>query len=313
MKRLLATIVSSWILVSGTAQNSSDFPTENAHWTNLYYFYSWSGTMQGPPDTFDVLSNPQFSMTDQDTVIDGVTYNQIFLDDSLYQGATRNEGDKVYFVLHGEVTESLLYDFGAQEGDSIFDVITGTMGLNGIESDEYELRDYYVTQVDTVIYDDGIERKRFHLNYDEVKWVQGIGNMQGLFWYGGANVSSYVDELVRFCRNDQIVFLPDSEPFFPVDASSCSSGFTTLGLSDYKNSKFKLYPNPSNDNFYINPLDGQQILRIRIIDSTGIVALDIDARYTAESPIDVSKLPSGIYYVQIISEVSNSTKKIVKE
>jgi hypothetical protein len=269
--------------------------------------------MQGPPDTFDVLSNPQFIMTDQDTVIDGVAYNQILLNDSLYQGATRNEGDKVYFILHDEVTESLLYDFGVQEGDSIFSVMTGTMGLYGIESDEYELTDYHVTQVDTVIYDDGIERKRIHLNYDEIQWVQGIGNMQGLFWYGGANVSSYVDELVRFCENDQIVFLSESEPFFPEDESSCTSGFTALGTSDNKSSKFKLYPNPTNDSFYINPVDGQQILRVRIIDPTGTVALYIDEWYPAESPIDVSNLSSGIYIVQIVSETSKSIMKIVKE
>ena len=269
--------------------------------------------MQGPPDTFEIWANPNFSMTDQDTVIGGVPYNQVFLNDSLYQGATRNEGDKVYFVLHDEVTESLLYDFGVQEGDSVFDVISGNMGLEGIEWDEYELRNYYVTRVDTVIYDDGIERKRIHLNNEDIKWVQGMGNMQGLFWHGGANVSSYVDELVRFCQDSQIVFLSESEPFFPSDPISCSSGFTTLGLSDFGNSKFKLYPNPTTDNLNINLADGAQILRIRIIDLRGNVALDIEEMHTTESHFDVSNLSSGIYIVQIISETSNNILKFVKE
>lgn len=268
--------------------------------------------MQGPPDSFNLESEPQFSMTELDTLIGGHMYNQIFLNDTVYQGASRNDGDQVYFVLHDENSESLLYDFGASVGDTIFNVFTGNIGLDEPQWDEYELLDYRVSQIDTAVYEDGIERKRIFLENYDVQWIEGIGNIQGLFWGGGAYISSYESHLVRFCRDGQIVLIQDSPPFSFVDENSCFSGFTT-GISDYNDSQLSIYPNPVRDDLYISHLDGEPILSLKVFSSTGKEVFELEGIDSGHSPIDIRAIPTGIYFLQVLTNKSSSVLSIIKE
>ena len=70
---------------------------------------------------------------------------------------------------------------------------------------------------------------------------------------------------------------------------------------------FEVYPNPSDGIIYF---EGTNNSKIRLHNSTGEIVMIIDPKETTNS-IDLSSLPRGIYYANLIIESSCTTKKIV--
>lgn len=73
-------------------------------------------------------------------------------------------------------------------------------------------------------------------------------------------------------------------------------------------SNIKIYPNPASYQFYIQT-DGIQLKSIIISTMTGKKVLQIDSDDLSE--IDVSKLISGVYLVQIDTEIGKHTQKLI--
>ncbi len=86
-----------------------------------------------------------------------------------------------------------------------------------------------------------------------------------------------------------------------------------VGINEINSeSIFSIYPNPSSDYITIRSTELITYNQLSIFNLVGIQLMQIDI-ISNQQIIDVSKLESGIYIVQISSEKGNHTKKIIIE
>jgi hypothetical protein len=71
-----------------------------------------------------------------------------------------------------------------------------------------------------------------------------------------------------------------------------------------------IQPNPTSDFIYINGLENIKDLNFKLYDLNGQQVLK-DSKLT--SPINIQKLPKGIYFLEIKSENNTVNKRIVKQ
>ncbi|MDR0871876.1 MAG: leucine-rich repeat protein [Prevotellaceae bacterium] len=100
-------------------------------------------------------------------------------------------------------------------------------------------------------------------------------------------------------------------------------GAGTSGINDVENSKINIYPNPAQDEIFIqseNEIEKIEIVDIngRTVGAYGIRPNDIRPQNQGEcnSPlqnINISALPAGVYFVRMTIDKQLVTKKLVKE
>lgn len=96
-------------------------------------------------------------------------------------------------------------------------------------------------------------------------------------------------------------------PFTVKDASS------SLSVEEPAEAIFSVYPNPTKDIININ-LEGNDEARILMFDHLGKAVLNLTKQSTSGSilTIDLSNLPSGVYFVQMTNGGETSTQKVIK-
>jgi bilirubin oxidase len=87
------------------------------------------------------------------------------------------------------------------------------------------------------------------------------------------------------------------------------------GVNELTINNFSIYPNPTNDYIFIeNKTANLSIQQINITDALGRVVLHIDKNTTTDFPkIKIAHLPNGPYFIQLISDKTVSTIKIIKQ
>lgn len=168
-------------------------PVGNAKWVDGFWI--------GPGYPYDGWSYTM-NTADEDTIVNGIPYERIVASQAY---AIRDDGfGKVYFLIEGDDTERLLYDF---------DVIAG----NTIRYDnegQFYFDSLYVVVVDTIQVN-GTDRRRigvtgeFGSAFPSQYWIQGVGSDGGLFnpWQGpSVSGTSWlacmsVDGIVQFGGN----------------------------------------------------------------------------------------------------------------
>lgn len=94
--------------------------------------------------------------------------------------------------------------------------------------------------------------------------------------------------------------------------SSGQWAFTSvLGTNTFASSKFKVYPNPTNNTWNFISKNNNQITSIQIVDILGKVILTKNIN-SNEGNIDATTLNSGVYFAKITSENITETVKLVK-
>ena len=82
----------------------------------------------------------------------------------------------------------------------------------------------------------------------------------------------------------------------------------TTGITEIESADIKIYPNPVKDELRIE--SGELIIeKMEIFDITGKAIVNLKSA----NVINVSALPSGVYFVKIETNNSIVTKKFVKE
>jgi hypothetical protein len=90
-----------------------------------------------------------------------------------------------------------------------------------------------------------------------------------------------------------------------------SFDFATLSSEEFDISKFMIYPNPVNDSFNIE-LANITVDSVKIFNINGTLVKTINPN-TLENAIDISELQTGLYFLQLSSESSKHTIKLVKQ
>jgi hypothetical protein len=248
----------------------------------------------------------RLALTEEDTIINGENYKKIYsfterdfnIENATFVCGIRENENKQVFVAYHNRPEFMLYDFSLTEGDSI------------LADGEYELY-FNVTNVDTLVFN-GVERREITLqfyNYAWVTWIEGIGNIEGLLmdWRSYTMAMDPMPNVRLRCYeyNEECLY---SDFSFNESIDDCYTPLYT-GLEENQiQNNISLYPNPTKERVYINTsipikqmticnLLGQEIQKYNNLETT--------------SPIDISGLNEGVYFVKIYTEKVVLSKKIV--
>lgn len=84
----------------------------------------------------------------------------------------------------------------------------------------------------------------------------------------------------------------------------------TLSTEDFNTNKIKIYPNPFKDQLQLLSESNLSIEKITIYNSLGQIVYQ-NATYSEN--IDLSKLKSGYYYVELITDQGKKNQKVIKQ
>ena len=159
---------------------------------------------------------PHTYMLRGDTIMGGVTYKKLFLDDMFVSGL-REEDGRVYERYWEDVPEQLIFDFYLQPGEIFKDEV----------DDMYQMEVKQVREVDV----DGKSRKCMemwvHMEGMEIVdglvdyWIEGIGCMNGPhfpFWWEAIDSPSL---LLSCYDGDECIFAIEDLKQFTSNPSSC--------------------------------------------------------------------------------------------
>src|SRR5690606_1416451 len=87
--------------------------------------------------------------------------------------------------------------------------------------------------------------------------------------------------------------------------------FNYLNIEENASSRFAVYPNPSENIFYVqNPKS--ELLQIRALNIYGSEVFNANSSNTL-IPLDLSRFSSGAYILEITSDPGRAMKKIIKQ
>lgn len=293
------------------AQNYFPFPDSNATWNtvghNIFSGHNW---------------NFRYAVAG-DTIIDSVEYHKVYEmydstilhPNSTYFAAIRENANRQVFCLIPGFTETLLFDFNLEVGDTIWYAIGGVVCYNTLA---FSMHPHFrtVTAIDSFQLKNGQYRKRWDLTgVSNDIWVEGIGslNYAGLFHPLISDIALCGDSYHFACykQDNAILYL---------DNPSCGRCFcqllTRIEIRDNADKgRFELFPNPATCDVTIK-VNGNtnSNYSLQIFNSYG--ALVCRAQFIhAELSLLRNHLRNGLYLVQVYDDENNclGTKKLIIE
>ncbi len=208
----------------------------------------------------------------------------------------------IYSLYHNPF---LLYDFTLHVGDTMF--YDYAMVNNTLHpQNHYKV----VTDTGTIMLDNGEIRRTWTLKSDWVQddiWVEGIGSITGIGLFNPL-VADYVSNGFQY-RFEYYCY--DDIPVY--DPNDCSFCMCDIDL-EVKNQDFEnvsISPNPTNGILSIKSSINEPS-QYNIYNSLGQLVLNFYFE-NETNQVDVSSLPSGIYFLQVISKENKYPMKFIKE
>jgi len=127
----------------------------------------------------------------------------------------------------------------------------------------------------------------------------------GKQWTGSdLNVKEYSYDLQEFTNESNIIFRfvfasdqAENGEGAAIDNFSITAS-AILAVDDLAKNNFKLYPNPSSSVFYLQRPDLEP-MQISVYDVTGRLIFEVDDITTMNYPLDLTKIPAGLYFLKI--------------
>src|SRR6056297_256665 len=263
----------------------------------------WSEVCRAPVSENYELDYHVLALFNEDTVINSIEYHKLFRiydtvlnrEKAEYIGGIREDSLKRIFINikvenetipwwyppggTNENEEILLYDFSLQEGDTL-------RGGNFMLSDEYLV----VEDVDTLEIN-GEFRRKLHFQYPWQKWIEGIGNVNGLLFVSGDIPNNGVKNTLICFRKQGI--LEYSNPEY----ESCYPG-PLVGINELSSkSGVEIYPNPAGELLHFNTRE--TFNRLCIYDLQGKKQKAINIPKEKNFSIRVSAFPPGLYFYRL--------------
>lgn len=288
------------------AQEYVPFPEENATWTVSEY-----NTQYGQYDTYIYIVQGDTLIEDKNYIkiyqlsdIPG-TNDTLWLLHNLMRQDTINK--KVYFIriYQGESTEKLGYDFNVEIGDTIY-----------IPAFDYNNGGDSIFEVIQPVFDstplwNGEYRKNYHYSslYPSagysISLIEGVGTFRtpfpNLFYFDPFHPSETV------CHIVDGVYLYGSSPL---------PNFCDFSVSVEENKEqqwVSLYPQPASN--YITlcfEVSDMSKSSIQILNSLGVEVFSLNnCGHGNKVNLDVSKYPTGMYFLSFTSPRVTFTKKLI--
>lgn len=266
----------------------------------------WTGYMTDSDAAFN------YSTTEEDTVLSGITYLKLFYEDvarpakagKVYKGAIRFDAatNRVYYsATQSTEAETILYDFNVQEGDTLKKEDGYYLG------DDSGMLPVVVSEIDSVYTNDSIWRKRFHFSGIGMSSVviEGIGNTERGLLAKIDMVPTGND--TRFgCYKSTAVCIYAEE-----NCETCYGKWS--GLNDLKmvTNAVSVYPNPVLDVFIVSNQTAKANA-IEVFDANGHLVISKVLENNLSHEIPAGNLPAGFYYYLIKGENFVQPGKLLK-
>lgn len=280
----------SQLHVNGSYPPLEYFPLveENKVWSELMIEYSF---------VWDSVYHTYKFKISGDTIIDQMSYKKVYKQDLHYgfdwyfYTAFREDLDGKVYMWDEE--EWLLYDFSAEQGDTVY-------------SGWYVPCANRVEAVDSVLVGSGY-RKRMYMrwlgvdwDHNEV-WIEGIGSNFGLVMAGlGPTVGLAYRSLCVHDLNGLLYMNPNY--------SSCE--MTNVSVAGSEQMSLSVYPNPASDLIILK--GGQEReYEYDLYDVRG--QLIIDGNIQAGNCIDISSCNKGLYFLNLKTRNQQKIIKLIKQ
>lgn len=268
----------------GFSQPINSWPTGNTTWELLYY--DDTGNPTGPNRIYHL---------DGDTTLQGQVFQKIHLgplNNSSYYAATREDSlHRVWVIAPDSTNAHLLFDFGAQAGDTVFDVYGSSPFISG------QLYTMVVHLRDTISLLDG---SHLRLTVEPlssggglVEWIDGVGITLDFLHPIYHPLVSGTDRLICNVREGVLVY---------------GNGPCTVNLTPPAPTGFSVYPSPAHQFLHLELAPGLLTARCRLINLRGQVVWETNS---APDMIAVGHLPSGLYFLSVEVGDQIYTQKVV--
>jgi hypothetical protein len=293
MKRLLLLLALSLPILAKAQTTALPLPTDGSTWV---HFDPWLdnpstyGHQYVEEDTLNGVKNVNESIVpapncNKDWVgnVIGVYYSQ--------------EGNKWYFGQNGSNGGILFFDWDFQVGDTLTTFFTGYSEV------------CWVSSIDTVIYADGIPRRRFHLANENgvviFPYLNGIDNFEVMFIEGigtnimGLNNSDSIESLpLLVCfydNNGTLIYTNDwSGNYINAPVNCCP----VISVEETTSKSFKLFPSPATDQTSLQFESAHIPQIVQIFNATGQLVHTENVLGRLQMQVNVSEYAKGIYTVR---------------
>ena len=103
-------------------------------------------------------------------------------------------------------------------------------------------------------------------------------------------------------------FLLDMTNTIKIKSFAYTAVFTEVSGENYTNKKIFLYPNPCSEKLFLKNISNTEIKKYSLL---GLDGQEISLNQTGKEEYDISKLSSGLYFLQLQTNEGVLTKKIV--
>lgn len=236
--------------------------------------YIWSPPH--PQGTYEELH-----VQGEDVEINGMEYHTIYNQtEGILLGAYRNEENQVYYCKWNGSSyneEVLFYDYDLEEGDYFN------------EDDPHPM---LVTDISTIIDNNGVERKKFEFEFlgldEETEfWIEGVGSSKGFVNCGNYTPTSdgAIFHLLCYHVDNNVIYVNPAYDACDVD---------DIDESSIKNS-ISIYPNPANEQIHLEGLVEES--EISLYNAFGVCVKTLTLNGNEEIAID--DLAAGLYLLRI--------------
>jgi extracellular elastinolytic metalloproteinase len=135
------------------------------------------------------------------------------------------------------------------------------------------------------------------------------GEDQCLIWEVFANrgVGLNASQGLGFTRADQV------EDFaMPPETDPSLANCTSLSIEEFNSSSYKVYPNPTNSRLFVKTAKNYGEVTMTLTDINGRQVLSKKVELFNEVELDINRLQSGIYILNINGQSFSANHKIIK-
>lgn len=216
-----------------------------------------------------------------------------------------------------DTSEFLLYDFSLKTGDTVW-----AASFFDTTFSSYIVVYQFVCVLNSdssILLNDSSYRKKINMDINiycgdnNQYWIEGIGSTNGFFTPAipPSGLEIQPRHLLCFAVNDeQLIQFPEYDyDTIPDDCYSIGNGSNINEIGSL--SKFKLFPNPAQNQLWIS--NEKEIIKgLTIYDVVGKEVKRFSVN-TTKTTLDVSDLVKGVYLVKAKTETGIETKKFIKE
>ena len=263
------------------------YPLDNASWTIHTQLYDGQTYIQ---DWYSINWSG-------DTIVNGENYTRVFDNPSMIGVRQDIPNEKIFYINDQGVEFDASFDQSAMPGDTV--LMTEAFEILSTFDPGFGIGDYtaIVESVDSILLGSTYHKTMYFSQAGALfspTYICGVGFLSAM-----TSISSEFNIACYYVDGYQLI----GSAFDP----NC-----TAGIEELSEQGIRIYPNPTEDLFFIDVHGLMNIQEIHLLDLAGIRIISFD-KNEAESGFDISKFPNGIYFVEVVFENRRTLSRLIKE